>query len=264
MKAWNRMGQDSIILGDCIDVLGELRSEGGKVQLTVTSPPYFNARDYSKWSTYEEYMEWMVSVFKMVYDVTDEGRMCCINVSPVIQPRPGRNGESVRLPIPFDTVGIMCGMGWKFIEDIIWVKPEGSVPNRNGGFFRHRKPMAYKPNSVTEYILVFQKPMHGLIDSILRKTPSDIMERSLVRGDYERTNVWMINPETHSEHPAPFPIGVPERLIMYYSFAGDTVLDPMAGSGTTCLAAKNLDRHYIGIEKSNEYIQIAIKRLENH
>jgi DNA modification methylase len=121
--------------------------------------------------------------------------------------------------------------------------------------------VAYKPNSVTEYILVFQKPMNGLIDKILKKTPKDVLEKSLVKGDYERTNIWRFNPETKSEHPAPFPIELPQKLIEYYSFVGDIVLDPLMGSGTTCLAAKNKDRKYIGIEKKREYFDIAEKRL---
>lgn len=169
--------------------------------------------------------------------------------------------ESVRYPIPFELACIMSKIGWKFIEDIIWLKPEGSAPNRNGGFFRHRKPVAYKPNVITEYVLVFQKPMKGLIDNILRKTPNDIMERSLVGDGYERSNVWRINPETKVDHPAPFPIELPSKLIQYYSFVEDIVLDPFAGSGTTCVAAKQLDRKYIGIEKIESYCELSEKRL---
>ena len=256
------MKQNRIICGDCIEEMLNLHLQGVNVQLTVTSPPYYNAKEYSHWNSYEEYMEWLVSVFKKVYDITEDGRMCCVNVSPVIEPRIDRNHESKRHAIPFDLTYHMCQMGWKFIEDIIWEKPEGSVPNRNGGFYRNRKPMAYKPNSITEYILVFQKPMKGLIDKILRKTPKDIMNKSLVGDDYERTNIWRFNPETKSEHPAPFPLELPQKLIQYYSFVEEVVLDPFMGSGTTCLAAKENNRYYIGIEKCNEYYIMSKKRLK--
>ena len=70
--------------------------------------------------------------------------MCIVNLSPVIVQRANRNSESKRLPIPFHFFSIMEKMGWKYLEDIVWVKPEGSAINRNGGFFQHRKPVAYK------------------------------------------------------------------------------------------------------------------------
>lgn len=248
-----------IIGGDCEEELARMTET---VQLTVTSPPYYNAREYSHWDSYEEYMEWLLRIFRYVYDVTDDGRMCCVNVSPVIEPRESRSKESRRYPIPFDFVKGMCDIGWKFIDDIIWEKPEGAAPNRNGGFNRMRKPMMYKPNVVTEYILVFQKPMDGLIDKILREQSEDIMRLSLVDGDYDRSNVWKMNPERNREHPAPYPVELPERLIRYYSFVGDTVLDPFLGSGTTAVAAKNLGRGYIGIEYDDNYIKLAADRVK--
>ena len=85
----------------------------------------------------------------------------------------------------------------------------------------------------------------------------------MVNENYERTNVWNINPETKSKHPAPFPIELPQKLIKYYSFVNDTVLDPLMGSGTTCMAAKNNNRKYIGIEKCQEYFNIAQERLNS-
>ena len=102
-------------------------------------------------------------------------------------------------------------IGFEFLEDIIWMKPDGSAPNRNGGFYRHRKPIAYKPNIVTEYILVFKKPAPFLIDKVIKN-------ESLVADGYERTNVWQFNPDTSNWHPAPFPEALAERVIKYYSF----------------------------------------------
>jgi DNA modification methylase len=102
------MLSDRIICGDCIEELVFLRCNGVKVQLTVTSPPYFNAREYSKWKTYEDYLSWLKTVFSSVYEITEDGRMCCVNVSPVIEARASRNEESIRYPIPFDLVHLMC------------------------------------------------------------------------------------------------------------------------------------------------------------
>lgn len=187
--------------------------------------------------------------------------MCVVNISTIIQPRISRNHESRRIPLPFHFVNIMEDIGFKFLEDIIWVKPEGSAKNRNGGFLRHRQPVAYKPNVINEYIFVFQKPMKGLIDKIVRSYTGEIKEKSLVEDGYERTNVWYMNQETKSKHPAPFPKELSDKLIKYYSYVGDTVLDPFMGSGTTALSCKTMNRNYIGFEIHEKYINIANDRL---
>ena len=191
-------------------------------------------------------------------DITIDGRFCAVNLSVVIEPRVKRHAESTRYPIPFHFVSLMTELGWRFIEDIVWVKPEGAVSNRNGGFFRHRKPLAYKPNTVTEYIFVFQKPCTFLIDKMIKDVGAD----SLVLGEYDRTNVWEFSPETKlKEHSAPYPIELPTKLIRYYSFVDDVVFDPFMGSNTTGLAANNLNRKYIGIERDEKYFKLSCDRV---
>ena len=131
----------------------------------------------------------------------------------------------------------------------------------NASFFQHRKPVAYKPNIVTETIFVFQKPSSNLIDKVVRSYDGDILESSLVGDGYERSNVWRFNPETHSKHSAPYPKALTERVISYYSYVGDTVLDPFMGSGTTAVTCKKIGRNYLGCEIHDEYIDMANKRL---
>lgn len=245
--------------GDCLEVMKTMASES--VDLIITSPPYFNAKEYSQYGSYTEYLTFIESVFFEAFRLLKKGRMACINISVVIEPRPRRSAESKRFPIPFHLVGIMEKIGYKFLEDIIWVKPSGSAKNRNGGFFRHRQPIAYKPNIVNEYVLVFQKPINGLIDGILRKYPNEVKQKSLVLGEYEKTNVWYINPDTKNEHPAPFPINLVNNLISYYSFVNDTVLDLFMGSGTTGVACVNTNRNFIGIELYENYFNIAKERI---
>ena len=228
-----------LMLGDCLERLNEIQNE--TVDLTVTSPPYFNAKEYSQYSSVQEYMRQMQEIFSLVYQKTKKSRMCVVNISPVLVAREKRSRQSYRVPLPFYFVPMMENIGFEFLEDIIWLKPDGAVPNRNGGFYRHRKPVAYKPNIVTEYILVFKKPALFLLDKIIRK-------ESLVADGYERTNVWAFNPETGSEHPAPFPEALPERVIAYYSYEGDIILDPFMGRGTTGKVAKKMKRNFIGIE----------------
>lgn len=122
---------------------------------------------------------------------------------------------------------------------------------------------AYKPNNVTEYVFVFQKPMKGLIDKIVRSYKGEIKEKSLVPDGYERSNVWKIAPETRSKHPAPFPEALAERVIRYYSYKGDLVLDIFSGSGTTAISSIRLERHYLGYEIHKKYIEIFEERRDN-
>ena len=246
------MSKIELIQGDCLEKMKEIPD--GSIDLTVTSPPYFNAREYSRYDSVGEYMCQMKSIFSGVFEKTKESRMCVVNISPILVEREKRSKQSYRIPLPFYFVPMMEKVGFEFLEDIIWVKPDGAAPNRNGGFYRHRKPVAYKPNIVTEYILVFKKPAPFLIDKIIKN-------ESLVDDGYERTNVWKINPETNSKHPAPFPEELPRKVISYYSYEGDTVCDPFMGSGTTGIACKKHNRNFIGIELDQEYFKIAEKRI---
>lgn len=248
-----------IINKDCLTGIKKL--DNGTVHLTWTSPPYYNAKAYSEWATYEDYLDFLREVFTEVYRVTEQGRMCIVNLSPVIVPRKNRNSESKRLPIPYDFFPIMQDIGWKYLDDIVWVKPEGASINRNGGFYQHRKPVAYKPNLVSEVIFVFQKPADFLIDKIVRSYSGQVLEDSLVKEDYERSNVWVINPETRSKHLAPYPENLSDKIIKYYSFVGDKVLDPFLGSGTTLLSCQKLNRKGIGFEIHKEYCDMSESRI---
>jgi DNA modification methylase len=148
-------------------------------------------------------------------------------------------------------------IGFEFLEDIQWVKPAGAAKNRNGGFYQHRKPLAYKPNILNEYILVFKKPSPHLIDKHLKN-------HSLVIDDYEKTNIWTINPETKSQHTAPYPVEIPKRLIKFYSYQNEKVLDMFSGSATTGIACLETKRQYVGIEKDKIYYDLSLHRLNNH
>jgi len=249
-----------ILNDDCLDVLPNLSD----IDLTITSPPYYNAREYSHWSSYEDYIEFMGESISLIFNATKPGRFFCLNSSPVIEKRESRQHESIRIPIPFHLFNLCEKAGWSFIDEIIWLKPEGAAKNRNGGFFRHRKPCAYKPNLVTENILVFRKLDGNLIDKIVRSYSGDLLDKSLVTGDYERSNVWKINPETKRKHSAPFPLELPEKLIKYYSYFDDLILDPFMGSGTTGIACKNTGRQFIGIEKDPDYFKLAQTRINTN
>jgi DNA modification methylase len=253
----------TIINSCCIEGLTKMKNEKKNIQLTITSPPYYNVKEYVNYSDYNEYLDTLKNVFSLIYDITDDGRMCCVNLSNILVQRKNRNSESSRIPLAFHFVPLMEEIGWKFIEDIIWIKPEGASKNRNGGFYQHRQPVAYKPNIVNEYIFVFQKPSKYLIDKIVRSYDAITSLNSKVEDDYERTNIWKINPETKSSHPAPYPELLVEKLIKYYSFVGDLILDPFIGSGTTSISSYKLNRKSIGFEIHKEYIKIFENRIKS-
>ena len=219
-----------VVCADVQEVLKFIPDES--VHLTFTSPPYYNARDYTIFQSYEAYLEFLTTVFKETHRITKEGRFFVLNTSPVIVPRLSRAHSSKRYAIPYDIHPRLIDIGWEFIDDIVWMKPEYAAKNRNGGFFQHRKPLCYKANSVTESVMVYRKKTDKLIDWNLRQYDDEIIEASKVRGEYEKSNAWQINPAADKGHPAVFPTELASRVIQFYSFSfkGDLIFDPFAGS----------------------------------
>ncbi|MXX80462.1 MAG: site-specific DNA-methyltransferase, partial [Chloroflexi bacterium] len=248
-----------VIQGDALDSLRRIPAES--VHLTFTSPPYYNARDYSTYPSYEFYLDFLSDVFRQVHRVTADGRFLVVNTSPVIVPRAGRQHESHRFAIPFDLHPRLTEMGWKFIDDIVWKKPDGAAKPRNSGFAVHRQPLTYKANAVTEYVMVYRKQSHRLIDWNLRQYPTEIRDVSRVPDGYESTNVWEIDPTHDRVHSAVFPESLCERVIRYYSMVGDLVLDPFAGSGTLGAAAHKLKRDFLLLEINEQYVKRIQQRL---
>lgn len=247
--------------GDVIKILKEVPDES--FHLTFTSPPYYNARDYSTYKSYEEYLEFLSRVFKEVHRTTKEGRFFILNTSPIIIPRVGRKYSSCRYPIPYDIHNKIVTNGWDFIDDIVWVKNEASVINRNGGFFQYRKPLTYKPNARTECLMVYRKKTNKLIDWNLKQYPKNIIEKSKVDGKYESSNVWLIDPVSDKKHSAVFPEELCKRVINYYSFIGDLVFDPFGGRGTFGKTAAILGRNYFMTEIDNNYFETMKEYLKD-
>lgn len=242
-----------VVNGDVLEVLKYVPEES--IHLTFTSPPYYNARDYSIYPSYEAYLRFLEKVFQETYRITKEGRFLIVNTSPVIIPRISRAHSSKRYPIPFDIHYFLVEMGWDFIDDIIWQKPEYSVKNRVGGFQQHRKPLAYKPNATTEYLMVYRKQTEKLIDWNIRQYSQEIVEQSKVADGFETTNVWQIHPKSDKVHSAIFPVDLCKRVIEYYSYKGDLVFDPFGGSGTLGRTAKVLGRNFFLTEKEQKYFE---------
>lgn len=246
----------TLLEGDSKKTLKKIKDVS--IQLVFTSPPYYNAKEYSDYNSYKSYLEELRNIFLECCRILEDGRFIIVNVSPVITKRAGREFESIRYPIHFDLHNILTECGFYFIDEIIWIKPEPSVPNRNGGFIKTRKPLSYKPNCITESLLVYRKECNFLLDK-------NIKEYKNFKPNFEEkiftSNCWYIAPTYKKEHPAIFPDELCEKVLKYYSYPEDVVLDPFAGSGTFGKIALKNNRIPILCEKNVEYINYIKKNI---
>lgn len=256
--------RNTIGLGDSEDLLAQTPSES--VDLIFTSPPYYNARpEYSDYVQYEEYLLKMRKIIHQCHRVLNEGRFFVMNVAPVLVRRSSRSEASRRIAVPFDFHRIFMDEGFEFLDDIIWMKPEGAgwATGRGRRFAADRHPLQYKAVPVTEYVLVYRKATEKLIDWHIRRHPDRrLVDASRISDGYERTNVWKIHPAHSKKHPAVFPAELAEKVIRYYSFVHDVVLDPFSGIGTVGEAAARLDRRFVLFEINEDYVCEIKSRIE--
>lgn len=254
----NTIGQ-----GDSEELLKKIPA--GSVDLVFTSPPYYNARpEYREYSDYSEYLEKMRRIIRGCHSALADGRFFVLNISPVLIRRASRGEASQRIAVPFDFHRLFIEEGFDFIDDIIWKKPDGAgwATSRGRRFAADRNPLQYKAVPVTEYVLVYRKKTNKLIDWHIRNHPiRECVEASKIRGKYDATNVWEISPSHRKDHPAIFPIALAEKVIKYYSFINDVVLDPFAGIGTVGTAALNEKRRFVLLEYEKRYIDIIKKEV---
>lgn len=250
--------RNTIGLGDSEELLSETPAES--IDLVFTSPPYFNARpEYADYIEYEEYLLKMKRIIHQCYRVLNEGRFFAINISPVLIRRASRSEASRRIAVPFDFHRLFIDEGFEFMDDIIWQKPEGAgwATGRGRRFSADRNPLQYKPVPVTEYILVYRKKTKRLIDWNIRKHPDqEVVAKSKIADGYEVTNIWKIHPAHSKQHPAIFPEELASKVVKYYSFVNDVVLDPFGGIGTTARAAFRNNRRFVTYELNSEYIDV--------
>ena len=157
----------------------------------------------------------------------------------------------------------MIKMGWEYVDDIIWLKPEPSAKNRVAGFNMHRKPLAYKPNCVTETLMVYRKKSNKLIDWIFKQYPEEVIKKSKIKDGYETSNVWKIEPSSNKNHSAVFPIKLCDKVINYYSFEGDLVFDPFAGSGSVGISAIKNKRNFFLTEIDKKYFELLKQKFNS-
>jgi DNA modification methylase len=238
------------IFGNCMD-MHEVASES--VNLTVTSPPYYNAPfDYpGMYRDYDEYLNLLSKVMDELYRVTAEGRIVCFVIDDMLV-----DGE--KLPIVADATTLMRQTGFRYRDRIVWVKPKGysRISRRSGVVIQHPYPMYFYPDNIQESIIIFQKGRfdYKQIKEINEQTLSNskIDSQMLNREEWNLT-VWDVTNVLPTNNPlekgiAAFPDEIASRLVQLFSFSRETVLDPFLGSGTTSKVAAMLGRNSIGYE----------------
>jgi len=250
-----------VVFGDARDMR---EVPGASVHLVVTSPPYYNAPfDFpGLFRSYGEFLDLLRAVGRELYRVLRPGRVACFVTQDV-------RIEGKLYPIVADLIRVMVyEVGFEYQEKIVWRKPEGyiRISRRSGVILQHPYPMYFYPDNIYEEVVVFRRP--GEFDP--SSVPAHARERSRIdvrRFQAEKwyLSVWDIKnvlpSEKWSKYTAAFPEELVERLVRLYSYAGETILDPFLGTGTTCAVARRLGRNCIGYELDLELREAIEERL---
>ncbi|MCG2727664.1 MAG: site-specific DNA-methyltransferase, partial [Candidatus Methanoperedenaceae archaeon] len=234
------------------------------VHLMITSPPYWQLKDYGNGKqigfndTYEEYINNLNLVWNECHRVLHKGCRMCINIGDQFA-RSVYYGRYKVIPIRTEIIKFCESAGFDYMGAIIWQKV--TTCNTTGGA-TVMGSFPYPRNGIIkldyEFILIFKK--YG--DS--PKVSKEIKEQSkMTQEEWNQyfTGHWNFSGEKQDKHLAMFPEELPRRLIKMFSFVGDTVIDPFLGSGTTSLAAKNLNRNSIGYEINENFSPIIEEKL---
>jgi DNA modification methylase len=219
------------------------------VHLMVTSPPYNVGKDYDEDLTLEDYLGFLRRVWQEVHRVLVPGGRACINIANL--------GRKPYIPLHAYLIQQMVEIGFLMRGEIIWNKGNSASPSTAWGSWQ--SPSNPTLRDVHEYILIFSKA------DFARKNPHK-RRVTISREEFlEFTkSVWTF-PAVRAKqvgHPAPFPMELPYRLMQFYTFEGEVVLDPFMGSGQTAIAALRGNRHYLGYEIEADYVRLAEKRVK--
>ncbi len=246
-----KMFSDGLASVYCADSCELSFLEPASVQLIVTSPPYNLDMAYLGYRDdvpYEGYLNWVGTWAAELLRVAACGGRACINI-------PLDSNKGGKRSVYADYVRVFMAAGWKYHTTIVWNEQNISRRTAWGSWMSPTAPFVTAP---VEMVVIFYK------EAWARK-------RGDLTSDIERDEflewtlgMWKFAGENPSRvgHPAPFPLELPRRLIKLYSFVEDLVLDPFAGSGTTCVAASALGRRSVGVDIDPHYCEVARHRLE--
>lgn len=240
------------------------------VHLVVTSPPYWTLKEYETRDgqlghveDYEAFLLELDKVWKHCARILAEGgRICCV-VGDVCLPR-RRDGRHRIMPLHADIQVRARNIGLDCLTPILWHKiANGATEVLGNGSGFYGKP--YQPGAVVkndvEYILFMRKPGNYRKTSMMQKALS-LLSKDEMQEWYRSFWSNLRGASTRNGHPAPYPPELAERLIRMFSFAGDMVLDPFSGLGSTTIAAIRAGRNSIGVEIEQKYLKLARRRIE--
>lgn len=255
---------EPLVLGDSRD-MRDLKD--GSVALVVTSPPYFAGKAYESIdsedprvpASYVEYVAMLRDVFAECVRVLEPGGRIAVNVANLGR-KPYRSLSADVIRILQDDLGLLIR------GEVVWVKARGAGGNCAWGSYRNPKNPVLR--DVTERVVVAAKGRFDRALTTVERRAQGLPHASTLTGDEfldATLDVWEMPPESASrvEHPAPFPVALPQRLIELYTYADDLVLDPFLGSGTTAVAAVRSGRRYAGYDLDPQYLEIARRRVED-
>jgi site-specific DNA-methyltransferase (adenine-specific) len=242
------------------------------VDLIVTSPPYFVNMEYEEikkdknikknWKKYV--YDFLLPIFKESKRVLKPGGHLWINIDDSHTSVKSELGKNIVLPTHAVLITELSKI-FDYKEKVLWKKIRGKHSSGGsnrmlGSYGRFGSPGSIPIVQEVEYILWFKK--EGKRDDI---TDQMRKKSSLTSEEFKRygMQIWDVKPQKNNRdrHPAPFPIEIPKRIIKLGSFQGDLILDPFLGSGTTAIAAKMLNRNWIGFDKEKKYINYSYERL---
>ena len=252
---------DQIYLGDARSMDRVRRSS---VALVVTSPPYFAGKAYEAElgeghipATYVEYLTMLEDVFAECVTKLEAGGRLAVNVANL--------GRKPYRSLSADVIGILQDrLGLLLRGEVVWRKARGAGGNCAWGSFK--KPANPVLRDLTERVVIASKGRFDRAIDPKQRALANLPHRATTTADEfmdATLDVWELAPEsaTRVGHPAPFPVELPERLIELYTYAGDVVLDPFMGSGTTAVAAVRTGRHYLGYDTDDAYAKAARERV---
>lgn len=258
MKRVERIGNATLYLGDCLEVMATMPADS--IDLTVTSPPYDNLR------TYNGYVFDFEGIARELYRVTKPGGVVVWIVGDATV-KGSETGTSFRQALYFKDV---CG--FNLHDTMIYQKAVCPFPDTNRYYQGFEFMLVLSKGAPKTFNPIRDrrnKTAGRTVSGTIRNTDGTTSPKhclgNIIKPEGVRFNVWLVADGTRQgNHPAPFPEQLAADHIASWSNPGDVVLDPFLGSGTTGKMALLAERRFIGIEISDEYLAIASDRIRPH